>query len=136
MQVIRNKKGDFTLNGAVNLIVIAILMLLFISVVGVLLQIGHLQSVSSELTRYIEIRGEIGDDTWAELDRLSSVGNMDGVELEVEASYLPSSSSKIQFGESFVITLRYTDTLSVGGIVEIPIPIEASVTGRSEKYWK
>ena len=133
---LRNKNGTFTVDGAFILLAIVAGLVISISVVGMLLQINKLNSITSELTRYIELQGQVGSAVYTELDRLATVAGMDDITCEVSDVMYIGSSQRIQFGESFVVTLSCTRSLGLGGVISVQIPLHSSVSGRSEKYWK
>lgn len=90
--------------------------------------------LTHEVVRTIEIKGQVEGSAQATLDNLKAQNNMD-IQMQINASYT-AGGNRIQFGDSFSVTLTYTSSLSVGGIINIPIPLHSTVTGRSEVYWK
>lgn len=92
-----------------------------------------LHSVAADLTRYIELRGEVDAPVYAELTRLANVA---GVTVERCSILMPPGESRIQLGASFTVTLETTGHIGIGGIVSVPVPLKSTVTGRGEHYWK
>ena len=132
---LRDNKGDFVVNNAFIILGIVASLVISISVVGVLLQINKLNNITSELTRYIELRGQVDSTVSLELNRLTTVMGMEDVTFDVDAGYI-GSSQRIQFGDSFIVTLSCTRSIGLGGVISVPIPLHSSISGRSEKYWK
>lgn len=128
------ERGDFTLNSAFMLLFAMLLLVLFISVLGVVNTAMKLQSVAAELTRYIEIRGQVDSSVYTELDRLADVAGITVENQSFEATY--ESGYKIQYGTSFTVTLSTTGYFGVGGVLQASVPLSATVSGRSEIYWK
>lgn len=128
------QRGDFTLNSAFMLLFAMLLLVLFISTLGVVNTAMKLQSVAAELTRYIEIRGQVDSSVYTELDRLANVAGVTVENQSIEATY--ESSCKIQYGTSFTVTLSTTGYFGVGGVLQASVPLSATVSGRSEIYWK
>lgn len=128
------ERGDFTLNSAFMLLFAMILLVLFISVLGVVNNAMKLQSVTAELTRYIEIRGQVDSAVYTELNRLASVAGVAVENRTIEATY--ENGNKIQYGSSFTVTLSTTGHFGVGGVLQASVPLSATVSGRSEVYWK
>lgn len=128
-----SSRGEFTLNSAIMLFCVMMILALFISVLGTANSAMKLHSVAADLTRYIELRGEIDASVFAELTRLADVA---GVTVERHTIQMPPGESKIQLGASFTVTLETTGHIGIGGMVSIPIPLKSTVTGRGERYWK
>lgn len=134
MKKLSETRGDFTLNGAFILILAVVLLVLGISVLGTGMQALKLNTITHEVVRTIEIKGQVDGSAQSTLDSLKFQNNMD-IQMQINANYT-AGGNRIQFGDSFSVTLTYTSTLSVGGIINIPIPLHSTVTGRSEVYWK
>lgn len=134
MKKLSETRADFTLNGAFILILSLFLLVLGISALGVGVQALKLNTITHEVVRTIEIKGQVEGSAQATLDNLKAQNNMD-IQMQINASYT-AGGNRIQFGDSFSVTLTYTSSLSVGGIINIPIPLHSTVTGRSEVYWK
>lgn len=131
---IREFQGEFTIGGALTVLLVSILLVLFISVLGVINTSMKLHSVAADLSRYIEVRGMVDGAVYSELDRLASVTNVNVETRNITGTF--SSGSKLQFGSDFTIYLTATGHIGVGGILNVPVPLETRVTGRSERYWK
>lgn len=134
MKKLKENRGDFTLNGAFILILVMLLMVMGISVMGIGLQAMKLNTITHEVVRAIEIKGAVDGTAQSTLDTLKAQNKMD-IQMTVNASYT-AGGNRIQFGDSFSVTLTCQGKLSVGGVVNIPIPLHSTVTGRSEVYWK
>lgn len=130
---LKENRGEFTINGALIMLLVVFLMVSFISVIGVANQGMRLHSMASELARYIELRGKIDDAVYTELGRLETVSSITA-DLQISADYI-SGTAKIQYGNTFRVTLSSSGHIGLGGIVSIPIPLHSTVSGRSEQYW-
>lgn len=113
---------------------VMMLLVLFISVLGVINTSQKLHSVAAELTRYVELRGSVDSEVYIELDRLAGIAGVTVESKSITGSF--SSGSKLQFGTEFTVTLTTTDRFGIGGILSVPVPLETTVSGRSERYWK
>lgn len=133
-QTLQDRKGEMTINGALTFLLIMILLILGISVFSVANKASKLHTMAAELTRYIEVRGCIDAGAAAEFARLETVLGIDAT-LTTEATYT-AAGNKIQFGDSFTVTITYETGIGVGGIMQVPITLHSSVVGRSEQYWK
>jgi len=127
-------RGEFTLNGAFELLLVMALLVLAITVLGVVNQSMKLQSVATELVRYIELRGRVDAPVYTELDRLATAVGIEIDSYEIDATY--TSGTKIQFGAPFSVTLHSSGSFGIGGILSVPVPLSRTITGRSEQYWK
>ncbi len=90
MKIIKDKKGQFSLNGALILLLVMFLMVLAITVLGIGIQSMKLNAAAAELTRYIEIRGKVDTSVTAELERLETeLGR--SVDFTIDADYLSAA---------------------------------------------
>lgn len=113
---------------------VMMLLVLFISVLGVINTSQKLHSVAAELTRYVELRGSVDSEVYIELDRLANIAGVTVESRNITGSF--SSGSKLQLGADFTVTLTTTDHFGIGGILSVPVPLKSTVSGRSERYWK
>lgn len=135
MITFKDSRGQFSLNGALLLLLVMLLMVLAISILGTGIQSMKVHAACSALTRYIEIRGKVDSSVTAELERLTAeLGHP--VDLTIEADYLSVSEKTIQYGEAFSITLTEQISVGLGGVLSIPITLHAVSQGRSEQFWK
>lgn len=129
--ILKEQRGEFLLSSAFKLIIATAVIVLGISIFGAISQANRLAAMANDLTRSIEIRGEVDNATInAELTRLSEAAGLEGVTVEID------KTGRVQFGDSFTVTLRYTGNFGIGGVVSVPLPFHSTVVGRSEKYWK
>lgn len=135
MKILKDRKGNFTINGALILLLIMLLIVLFLSALSVGIQSAKLNAAAKELTRFIEIRGKVDTAVTTEFLRLEAALGRD-LELTIDADYLSTSAQTIQFGDPFTVTMKETVYIGAGGIVSIPITLTADIPGRSEQYWK
>lgn len=131
---LRQSTGSFTIDGAFIFLFVMMLLVLFISVLGVINTSQKLHSVAAELTRYVELRGSVDSEVYIELDRLANIAGVTIESRNITGSF--SSGSKLQLGAEFTVTLTTTDRFGIGGILSVPVPLETTVSGRSERYWK
>lgn len=131
---LRQTRGEFTINGAFILLLVMALLVLFISVLGTVNDAMKLHSVTADLVRYIEIRGRVDAEVYTEMSRLANVAGVTIEDYSIDANYF--SGNKIQFGDSFSVTLETTGYFGIGGVLSVPVPFSSTVTGRSEQYWK
>lgn len=136
LKKLRDNKGEFLLESAFKILLAAAGIVFAISIFGTISQANRLAAMANDLTRSIELKGEVNMATVnTELSRLSSASGLDGVTVTVEATYT-AGGRRIQMGDAFTVTLNYTGHIGIGGVLSIPIPLRSTVTGRSEQYWK
>lgn len=135
MKKLKECRGDFTINGAFILILSIMLLVLAIGVLGIGMQAMKLNTITHEIVRLIELRGKVDDSAQALLENIKVENNMSEIQMEIKASYT-AGGNRIQFGDAFSVTLTYPGKLSVGGVMDVSIPLHSTVTGRSEVYWK
>lgn len=131
---LRQSTGTFTIDGAFILMFVMMVLVLFISVMGVMNTSQKLHSVAAELTRYVELRGRVDSEVYVELDRLANIAGVTVESKSITGSF--SSGSKLQLGADFTVTLTTTSRFGIGGILSVPVPLTTTVSGRSERYWK
>lgn len=134
MKKLHENKGEFSVKGAIILLVVAMLLVLSISVIGVINRVAILRSIADELVRDIEIAGLVDSNTYTELDRLTSASGLD-CDVAIDADYI-SGTKEIQFGDAITVTVTHTASFGIGGIVSVPITLAAKSEGKSEYYWK
>jgi len=134
LKKIRERSGDFVLEGAWKLLLTCALIALFLSVLGLVFQSNKLAAVADDMARSIEISGQVDSSADAKLQELKSASGL-AVAMNIDANF-SAGGNRIQFGDPFTVTISYTGKLGIGGILSIPVPLSSSVVGRSEKYWK
>lgn len=133
LKKLSDQRGEFLLDRAFSLLIGAAGLALTITVFGSMFQGYKLNVIASDLARHIEVRGYINEtEIQAELDRLSAAAGLENVSIDIESP----QGNRIQFGGKFTVSVAYTGEIGIGGVVSMPIPLHATVAGRSEKYWK
>lgn len=133
-QKLRETNGEFVLKGALNLLILCLFLALGISTLGVAMRANKLTTMASDLTRYIEVRGQVDCSVDDELSPLEEASGLH-TDLAIDATY-SAGGERIQFGDLFTVELSYTGRLGVGGVLSLPVPLSSDVVGRSERYWK
>lgn len=112
-----------------------IILLMMMSVIATALEVAGVMSVkkgiedmATETARYVELRGAADDSVYGEFARLKSVTGVDA-ELSIDGEF--SSGRKLQLEAPFTVTVD-----AEGHIFNIPVPLVAKATGRSEVYQK
>ena len=133
LKKLRQTQGEFTLNGAIMLLFTMMLLVLGISVLGAANDAMKLHSVAADLTRYIEIRGQVDAPVYTEMARLANVA---GITIDGYSIQTGIGGSKIQLGAAFSVYLESTAHIGIGGILSVPVPLKSTVSGRGQQYWK
>ena len=128
---LKNSRGEFLIESTFRILLGAAALALIISVFGAIAQANRLAAMANDLTRSLELRGTIDNAYVAsELATLSSAAGLTGVTAHVD------KLGRVQFGDSFTVTLYYTGRFGIGGVLTLPVSFHSTVIGRSEKYWK
>lgn len=131
---LQSKSGEFALELGFKIIAFAAFIAILISVAGALIRINQANMMANELTRFVELQGEVNSAVHTRLGELIDNTNLD-VDMDIQGNYI-GSGKRIQFGDSFEITLRYQVSIGLGGFIQLPLELDTTATGRSEKYWK
>lgn len=135
IQKMRETKGEFALEGAWKLLLGCAALALTISVFAVMFQSNKLAAIANDMTRHIEVMGQVDGTAETTFQRLKAAGNLPDASLSISANY-SAGGNRIQFGDPFTVTVSYTGKIGIGGFLSLPIPLHSSVAGRSEQYWK
>lgn len=135
IQKLRETKGEFALEGAWKLLLGCAALALTISVFAVMFQSNKLAAIANDMTRHIEVMGQVDGTAETTFQRLKAAGNLPDASLSISANY-SAGGNRIQFGDPFTVTVSYTGKIGIGGFLSLPIPLHSSVAGRSEQYWK
>ncbi len=135
LQKLKEQRGDFLLTGAFRLLIGCAALAFAISIFTVMFQANKLTVMANDVTRHIEILGQVGPSANRTFEELKEVSNLDGASVAVDASF-SAGGNRIQFGDPFTVTVTYTGKIGIGGILSLPVPLRSSVVGRSEQYWK
>lgn len=136
MDKLKDRRGEFLLEGAVKLLFLCAGVALVISVFSVAFQANKLHVIAKDIVRMTEIQGQYDAAIVAqEFQRLKTAGNLESAVMDFDAAYI-AGSTHVQFGDPITVTVSYTGQIGIGGFLSLPVPLSASVTGRSERYWK
>lgn len=112
-----------------------IVLVLFMTVISAAIQVGGvlaikkgIEDTATEMARYIELEGAVNQAVSAEFARLKSVTGVD-CEMDIDGAF--ASGKKLQLESTFTVTIT-----GEGRIFELPVPLIAKATGRSEVYHK
>lgn len=133
---LKDRRGEFLLEGAVKLLFLCAGIALVISVFSVAFQANKLHVIAKDIVRMTEIQGQYDAATVTqEFQRLKTTENLESAVMDLDAAYI-AGSTRVQFGDPITVTVSYTGQIGIGGFLSLPVPLSASVTGRSERYWK
>lgn len=136
MDNLKDRRGEFLLEGAVKLLFLCAGIALVISVFSVAFQANKLHVIAKDIVRMTEIQGQYDAATVTqEFQRLKTAENLESAVMDLDAAYI-AGSTRVQFGDPITVTVSYTGQIGIGGFLSLPVPLSASVTGRSERYWK
>ncbi|WP_294855256.1 DUF4320 family protein [uncultured Oscillibacter sp.] len=135
LQKLKEQRGEFLLTGAFRVLFGCAALAFGISIFTVMFQANKLTVMANDVTRHIEILGQVGPSANQTFEKLKEASNLKGASVAVDASF-SAGGNRIQFGDPFTVTVSYTGKIGIGGVLSLPVPLRSSVVGRSEQYWK
>ena len=130
-----NKKGSATYIETTIFVLVAAMFIAFsINLFSIISAKQQLDMCADQLTRQIQLTGEVSPETDALFDSLvGGIKSADNISYSVDTSYF--SGKKIQLGTPFKV--KVTAYLGGFGAIHLfPIELVSSGTGISEEYWK
>lgn len=131
----QNKKGEGYIDIAVEILVIAFVLLFTVSIASVVNLHQDLRYMCGELLDAATEAGRIGPETDARYEELCREAGITP-DIEYIASYFNESEGTVQLGDSISCTLSYQMSLPGFGGFELPFSVTVTMSGLSERYWK
>lgn len=131
MPRLKQRHGNMSIEASVFLLVVMAVLSLIMSIFPVFNRASTQNAIAHDLVRFIELRGTVDSDVYAEFERLKKASGID-----CSLSITADNPSKIQFGDEFTVTLTSKAKIGMGGIISVPVRISSVASGRSERYWK
>lgn len=130
-RLLKNKDGSSVyIELTVLFLVCMMLLSLSISFLNVYAKHNLVNTMAHELARYVEIKGQIDNSTYAEFNRLKTASGFGNATVNFDRS------GKLSLEESFTVTVSVRERFGIGSVQVIPVTVKAVATGRSEVYWK
>ena len=132
-----NKKGSATYIETTIFVLVAAMFIAFaINLFSIISAKQQLDMCADQLTRQIQLTGEVSSETDALFDSLTAgIKITDNVSYSVDTSYF--SGKKIQLGTPFKVKVTVKAYLGGFGTIHLfPIELVSSGAGISEEYWK
>ena len=132
-----NKKGSATYIETTIFVLVAAMFIAFaINLLSIISAKQQLDMCADQLTRQIQLTGEVSSETDALYDSLTAgIKITDNVSYSVDTSYF--SGKKIQLGTPFKVKVTAKAYLGGFGTIHLfPIELVSSGAGISEEYWK
>lgn len=132
-----NEKGEATYIDTVIFILVAVIFIAFsLNLFSIISAKQQLDVCADQLTRQIQLAGEVNSDTEALFTSIcSDLGSIKNVKYNVSTAY--HSGSKIQLGTTFEVTVTATAYLGgFGDFMLFPVQLVSKGAGVSEAYWK
>ena len=136
-KILRSKRGDDTYISTVVFVLAAVIFISFtINLFSVISAKQQLDTAADQLTRQIQLSGEVNADTDALFESICSrIRSAEDVSYTVTTTYL--TGKKIQLGTPF--SVRVTARAYIGGFGDFglfPVTLVSQGAGVSEEYWK
>ena len=137
MRKILNTKGSATYIETTIFVIVAAMFIAFsINLFSIISAKQQLDMCADQLTRQIQLTGEVSPETDAHFDSLiSGIKSAANISYSVDTSYF--SGKKIQLGTPFKVEVTGKAYLGGFGSIQLfPIELVSSGAGISEEYWK
>lgn len=139
---LKSKKGDIAIDSFLSILVYLLTFTTLLLALIYVLQVYNACYICRRVVRDIEIRGQYVAST--EMDLANQLGGaaLDGLGIEIsEVEYWDDATGKIQLQNPFTITLTAHYDIKIASFgaedpVELELPIEITLKGYSERYWK
>ena len=136
-KILHSKRGDDTYISTVVFVLVAVIFISFtINLFSVISAKQQLDTAADQLTRQIQLSGEVNADTDALFESICGrIRSAEDVRYEVTTTYL--TGKKIQLGTPF--SVRVTARAYIGGFGDFglfPVTLVSQGAGVSEEYWK
>lgn len=139
--VLRDNTGSAYYDLIIKTVVVLTLMATVISFMGVFTAYLDLSHICRRVVRAIELEGEVpkADIVFQSLQEKAKLSPVDMSVVDV--IYCDEPNKRIQLRDTFTVKMKYKYPFTIfkpssGPKVQIAIPMEVSITGMSEKYWK
>ena len=136
--ILRSRRGEGYVDLLITLAIVMSLILCFVAIAPIITTKLQVDQIASQLTRVIELTGEIGNEYDEELSRIKTSTGIDPT-ISINATTL--DGHKIQLRERFTLSvtvikqIKLTDPTFGDGLT-VDVPINKTLTGMSEVYWK
>ncbi len=140
-KVLLNRKGSAYFELIIKTIIVITLMATVMSFLSIFITYLNLNHICRRVVRVIELEGQVSDNVYDVFYRLKQQTNLSPTMSVEEVNYCDERNQRIQLRETFTVKMKYNHAFTVfrpssSPPVQINIPMEVSITGMSEKYWK
>lgn len=129
LSILKSQKGTGCIDMSTYFIAAMLVLAFFLAVAPVFTQKQQLDTFATQLCRTAEISGRVGQETSERYEELC-----DQTTLSPEVSW--SQTGNVQLGETIQVTLTSTAYMRIGGVANVPVPLTAKASGKSEVYFK
>ena len=135
----QSESGAFYIDMLIGMAVFLAMILSFLTIPEVLIKKQELDYIAKNVVRKIERDGKAGGSLW---QTVSELRHETGLNADINYNgAFRGADMKLQIRERFTVTARYTVRLklfepSFAGPVYLDIPIQKTLSGVSEVYWK
>ena len=133
-EILKSKRGEGSIDVAVSIVVIMMLVALVLNVFSFLTLKQDMDYFARELVKTAEICGDT--DAGAVWNRYEELAYEVGFYPDIEWDAYYYDDCRIQYGDSFRLIISYEAELLGMGVIHIPLTLIASSSGISRQYWK
>lgn len=139
--VLGDKRGSTYYDLIIKTVVVLTLMATVISFLSVFTVYLNLSHICRRVVRTIEIEGQVSDNVYDVFYKLKEQTRLSPAMSVEDVSYCDEQNQRIQLRDTFMVKMKHNHVFTIfkpssGPPVQIVIPMEVSITGMSEKYWK
>ena len=139
--VLSDRKGSTYYDLIIKTFVVITLMATVMSFLSIFTTYLNLDHICRRVVRTIELEGQVSDNVYDVFYRLKEQTKLSPTMSIEDVNYCDEQNQKIQLRDTFTVKMKYNHVFTVftpsfAPPVQIVIPMEASITGMSEKYWK
>lgn len=139
--VLCDKKGSTYFDLIIKTVIVLTLMATVMSFLSIFTTYLNLSHICRRVVRTIELEGQISDNVYDVFYRLKEQTGLSPTMSITDVNYCDEQNLRIQLRDTFTVRMKYNHVFTVfkpsfAPPVEIVIPMEVSITGMSEKYWK
>lgn len=135
IHILKSQKAEGYIDTVVGVLCVTMLLILSINTFSFLALKQDMDHMAKEVLQAATFEGRtdgLAQDRLAELEVETGISP----ELSWSAQYYDLSQTKVQIGETMKVVLVYRTAFKGFGALSIPLTLQASSSGISQKYWK
>ena len=132
---LKNKSGEGYVDLCVGVVVFVMLLVIAINIFSFITLRIELGQIADELLEVATFNGSFGDEFWARDDDLLDEYFYYDIDYDAE-EYFNSAYERVQLGKVMSVTVTVHTNVKGLGVFKIPVTLNVTRSGISQKYWK